>query len=31
LDTPVPFSIELEQHFLAKQRLQHSVEKLMAY
>ena len=31
LDTPVPFSIELEQHFLAKQRLQRSVEKLMAY
>lgn len=31
LDTPVPFSIELEQNFLAKQRLHSSVEKLMAY
>ena len=31
LDTPVPFSIELEKNFLAKARLGEMVEKLMAY
>lgn len=31
LDTPVPFSIELEQNFLAKARLHESVNKLLAY
>ncbi len=31
LDTPVPFSIELEQNFLAKSRLHQTVQKLMAY
>lgn len=31
LDTPVPFSIELEQNFLAKSRLDETVQKLMAY
>jgi 2-oxoisovalerate dehydrogenase E1 component len=31
LDTPVPFSIELENSFLAKQRLNESVQKLLNY
>jgi Pyruvate/2-oxoglutarate dehydrogenase complex, dehydrogenase (E1) component, eukaryotic type, beta subunit len=31
LDTPVPFSIELEQNFLAKRRLGEVVERLMGY
>ncbi|MGC4058786.1 MAG: dehydrogenase E1 component subunit alpha/beta [Chitinophagaceae bacterium] len=31
LDTPVPFSVELEQNFLAKSRLGETIEKLMAY
>ncbi|RYZ39839.1 MAG: dehydrogenase, partial [Sphingobacteriales bacterium] len=31
LDTPVPFSIELEQNFMAKSRLGASVEKLLNY
>ena len=31
LDTPVPFSLELEQHFLAKARLEETIEKLMGY
>jgi len=31
LDTPVPFSLELEQNFLAKSRLQETVDKLMGY
>jgi 2-oxoisovalerate dehydrogenase E1 component len=31
LDTPVPFAIELEQNFLAKNRLDDSVQKLLAY
>ena len=31
LDTPVPFSVALENQFLAKARLASSVEKLMAY
>lgn len=31
LDTPVPFSIELEQNFLAKSRLDETVQKLRAY
>lgn len=31
LDTPVPFSIELEQNFLAKKRLGTTIDKLMAY
>jgi 2-oxoisovalerate dehydrogenase E1 component len=31
LDTPVPFSIELEQNFLAKARLGESVQKLLHY
>lgn len=31
LDTPVPFSIELEQNFLAKSRLDETVQKLMLY
>ena len=31
LDTPVPFSIELEQNFLAKSRLSEMIEKLLAY
>jgi 2-oxoisovalerate dehydrogenase E1 component len=28
LDTPVPFNVELEQHFLAKSRLDEYVRKL---
>jgi 2-oxoisovalerate dehydrogenase E1 component len=31
LDTPVPFSIELEQNFLAKARLDETVNKLLNY
>jgi 2-oxoisovalerate dehydrogenase E1 component len=31
LDTPVPFSIELEQNFLASARLDEAVKKLMNY
>lgn len=31
LDTPVPFSIDLENNFLAKARLDESVQKLLAY
>jgi 2-oxoisovalerate dehydrogenase E1 component len=31
LDTPVPFSIELEQNFLASARLHGAIEKLLAY
>lgn len=31
LDTPVPFSIELEQNFLAKSRLDESIKKLLHY
>lgn len=31
LDTPVPFAIELEQNFLAKNRLHEAVQKLVDY
>ena len=31
LDTPIPFAIELEQNFLAKGRLDASVQKLMQF
>jgi len=31
LDTPVPFSIELETNFMAKTRLNESVQKLISY
>ena len=31
LDTPIPFSIELENNFLAKARLDESVQKLISY
>lgn len=31
LDTPVPFAIELEQNFLAKNRLNECIQKLMNY
>ncbi|HMU45042.1 MAG TPA: dehydrogenase E1 component subunit alpha/beta [Chitinophagaceae bacterium] len=31
LDTPVPFSLELEQNFLAKSRLNETVQKLINY
>jgi len=31
LDTPVPFNTELEKNFLAKQRLEQSVEELLGY
>ena len=31
LDTPVPFNLELEKAFLAKARLNETVQKLMAY
>lgn len=31
LDTPVPFSIELEKNFLAKARLDETIEKLLGY
>jgi len=31
LDTPVPFAIELEQNFMAKNRLDESIQKLMRF
>lgn len=31
LDTPVPFAIELEQNFMAKNRLHDTVQKIMGY
>jgi 2-oxoisovalerate dehydrogenase E1 component len=31
LDTPIPFAIELEQNFMAKKRLDESIEKLVKY
>ena len=31
LDTPIPFNIELEQNFLAKARLEDTVQKLIGY
>lgn len=31
LDTPVPFAISLEQQFLAKSRLEMTIEKIMSY
>ena len=31
LDTPIPFSIELEKNFMAYSRLGETIEKLMAY
>ena len=31
LDTPVPFNLELEKQFLAKSRLKHKLEELIAY
>ena len=31
LDTPVPFAIPLEQNFLAKSRLDESIQKLLNY
>jgi 2-oxoisovalerate dehydrogenase E1 component len=31
LDTPIPFSIELEKNFLARARLDESVQKLLSY
>jgi len=31
LDTPIPFSIELENNFLAKARLDETVQKLVSY
>ena len=31
LDTPVPFNIELEKAFLAKSRLEETIEKLLSY
>lgn len=31
LDTPIPFSIELENNFLAKSRLDETVQRLIAY
>src|SRR5689334_6401800 len=31
LDTPVPFSIELENKFLAKSRLEETINKLISY
>lgn len=31
LDTPIPFSIELEQNFLAKGRLCETIQKLLSY
>jgi 2-oxoisovalerate dehydrogenase E1 component len=31
LDTPVPFAVELEQNFLAKNRLDEAIHKLMEY
>ncbi|HPH33479.1 MAG TPA: transketolase C-terminal domain-containing protein, partial [Chitinophagaceae bacterium] len=31
LDTPIPFSIELERNFLAKSRLGEKVQELLQY
>ena len=31
LDTPIPFSIELESNFMAKARLEESINKLLSY
>ena len=31
LDTPVPFSIELENNFMARVRLDESIQKLVSY
>ncbi len=31
LDTPIPFSIELENNFLAKNRLAETIDKLLSY
>jgi len=31
LDTPVPFNIELEKNFMAKARLDESINKLLNY
>ena len=31
LDTPVPFSIPLEQNFLPKERFKEALQKLMSY
>ena len=31
LDTPIPFNLELEKNFLAKSRLDESIQKLLAY
>jgi 2-oxoisovalerate dehydrogenase E1 component len=31
LDTPVPFSLELEKNFLAKERLDESIQRLLSY
>lgn len=31
LDTPIPFSIVLEQNFLAKSRLAETLKQLQAY
>jgi 2-oxoisovalerate dehydrogenase E1 component len=31
LDTPIPFSIELENNFMAKSRLQETIDKLLSY
>ena len=31
LDTPIPFSIELENNFIAKARLDETIQKLLAY
>jgi 2-oxoisovalerate dehydrogenase E1 component len=31
LDTPIPFNIELEKNFMAKARLDESVQKLLSY
>jgi 2-oxoisovalerate dehydrogenase E1 component len=31
LDTPIPFSIELENNFMAKARLDECIQKLINY
>jgi len=31
LDTPIPFSVELENNFLAKKRLDETIQKLLSY
>ncbi len=31
LDTPIPFSIELENNFMAKSRLEETIQKLLSY